>query len=577
MRIGSARHLAAGLIVVTCLPLLVGAIRVIAHDAPGPGGDLSLIELRVRDVGGPATPLVGSYQRFGWNQPGPAWLWVLAVPYRLAGSRYAGLALGALAANAAAVAAIGGVAWRRGGRLGVAWAMAVTGLAMAGLGAGWLSDPWEPSVSVLLLGALAMLGWDVIVGGRFTIVAFGLLATLLLQMYTALAPVTVALVAATAAGRWWRARRSEPARDDRTDAARARSLSAPLAVTAGLVVVAWLPALVEEAVHTSGNLWRMYDFFRTPRPTLGLADAVRAVAIELGPAAQWIGNGPRLVSFTSVIDVRGAPFLPLGFVALAVATVAAARRRHPAVGLGALALVATGAVTAGLARLVDPPFTWTVAPTLFVGAFAWLAAGWCAWVAAPEDWRRRAAPVCTGLLAAAVAGLAVANGLAAARADDGPAPLSPTRTVRALARQALPTLRAVDGPVLVSSEVAGRDLLLDQLGPEDLVLALERAGLPTRVARNLDFRYGRRRARPAEAVAAVRLVRAEAPVRTGWSRLATVDPLTPAQRARVLRLDAVLSRRRARYGPDDPRTQEAFLDLLALPRSPALALDWRRR
>jgi hypothetical protein len=72
------------------LPLLVMAIRVIAHDWSNPGGDIALIELRTRDVGR-HTPLLGSYGRYGFNQPGALWFYVLAGPYRLLGSRFAAM------------------------------------------------------------------------------------------------------------------------------------------------------------------------------------------------------------------------------------------------------------------------------------------------------------------------------------------------------------------------------------------------------------------------------------------------------------------------------------------------------
>jgi hypothetical protein len=575
------------------LPFLVGAARVLVHDAPGPGGDLSHLELRVRDVGGPDTPLVGSYQRFGWNQPGPAWLWALAVPYRAAGSRFAGMQLGALSLGAVSVAVIAAVAWRRGGLPGVVWSMTVVGVLVVGRGGRWWSNPWEPNVSVLAVLALAILAWDVILGGRWTVPAFGLLATFCVQMYVPLVPVTVALVAAGLAGRLAYRHLAasglgpgpdgpEPSGGPAPPPHSPRRRWLPAAVTLGLVALAWVPPLLEEARHPSGNLWRMWRFFTTPRPTLGLADAARAVAIELGTGAQWLGRPPRYEPFTSLVDTAAAPVVPVGLVVLVVTTVAAARRRHDAAWFGGAALVAAAAVTAGLSRLVDPLFSWTVAPTFAVGALTWLAAGWCAAAAMPASWRTRltTGPAAVGLLGAGVAAvgaLAVAGAISAARAADGPDRWSPTRTLRALGTEVAPTARRAGGPVLVEGQVIGRDLLLDQLGVEDLVLFLERRGVPTRVGAELDFRYGRHRARPHEAVLTLRVVRAGAPVPPGWRRLAVHDPLPPATRAELERRERALAEARRRYGPDDPRTQAAFLAVLDLPRSPALAVIARPR
>ena len=69
--------------------------------------------LRVGDVGGPWTPLVGSYQRFGFNQPGPLLLYALALPYRLVGRRYLGLKWGALAIGSLSAACVLRFWWRR--------------------------------------------------------------------------------------------------------------------------------------------------------------------------------------------------------------------------------------------------------------------------------------------------------------------------------------------------------------------------------------------------------------------------------------------------------------------------------
>src|SRR4051794_41391322 len=95
------------------LPLAVMAVRVLAHDWSNPGGDIALIELRTRDVGS-HTPLLGSYGRYGFNQPGPLWFFALALPYRLFGSNFAGLQIGVLAVNAAAVITMLVIARRRG-------------------------------------------------------------------------------------------------------------------------------------------------------------------------------------------------------------------------------------------------------------------------------------------------------------------------------------------------------------------------------------------------------------------------------------------------------------------------------
>ncbi len=146
-------------VVVSLLPLLVLAVRVLAHAWGNPGGDLALIELRVRDVGS-HTPLLGSYGRYGFNQPGPLWFYALALPYRVFGSNYAGLQLGVLIVNAAAVVTVLVIARRRGGTVPVLLAAALLAVLLHGLGGGWLADPWEPHGLTLPCVALVFLAGE---------------------------------------------------------------------------------------------------------------------------------------------------------------------------------------------------------------------------------------------------------------------------------------------------------------------------------------------------------------------------------------------------------------------------------
>src|SRR4051794_10377743 len=67
-------------------------------------GDIGLIEVAVRDVGGRHTPLLGAFSRYQWHHPGPLLFYALAGPYRLLGSDGSALHAGAVVVNAIAVA-----------------------------------------------------------------------------------------------------------------------------------------------------------------------------------------------------------------------------------------------------------------------------------------------------------------------------------------------------------------------------------------------------------------------------------------------------------------------------------------
>ena len=103
-----------GAIALTVLPLVVSAIALVAGSTYRPIADDAWIELQIRDIGHHAV-LLGPYSRFGWFHPGPLLYYVLWLPYRLAGSSGASLAIAALTLNGLVVVAIAFVARRRGG------------------------------------------------------------------------------------------------------------------------------------------------------------------------------------------------------------------------------------------------------------------------------------------------------------------------------------------------------------------------------------------------------------------------------------------------------------------------------
>ena len=72
-------------------------------------------ELTVRDVGSRMV-LLGPFSRHSWSHPGPAFVYVMAIPYRILGSDSTAMLLGTLLVNAVAVATIVVLARRWGGR-----------------------------------------------------------------------------------------------------------------------------------------------------------------------------------------------------------------------------------------------------------------------------------------------------------------------------------------------------------------------------------------------------------------------------------------------------------------------------
>jgi hypothetical protein len=564
------RQVVIGAVVLAVLPLLVGVVTVLVRGELAIHGDDALVELRVRDVGSRDTPLVGSYQRFGWNQPGPLLFYVLAVPYRLLGSEFSALQVGALVLNAFAVVGTAVVAFRRGGAVLTVWTLGLVAVVVHALGADRIADPWEPRSLILPLLLLLFLAFDAADGHPWTVPVAAGVMTLVAQSYAAMAPVAVALFAWAVVAVVVR------------DRAQIRRLVRPALVTAGVLVVLWVPPLVEQLREHPGNVSEMWAFFREPHDTLGVGDAYNAVALEFGADAPWITGDVPLAPFTPDVDVDAAPLVPFALLALLAGLgLARWRRDGSATVLALTVLVALAAGVVGFSRLVGGLFNWGVEWTVVLGVGCWLAAGWCGYRALSTPARERAAPF---VLALTALGLGVFTGLNVADAvGDAPDRGRVHDALVELGDEAAALVQDVDGPVLVTSDVAVPELAIggDDIGPEVVALALDRAGVDVVVEERLDNRFGPRRAQPERAVAELRIVADDGSARpAGFGKVATVDPLTRAERvereeleAELEELDALGSLEAAQAAIErDPEVRDLLERYAAIGNPPPLTL-----
>ena len=194
------RHAAALGGAVVALPLLVAAVRMLTTDGYAPYADLPLIELSVRDVGRHPV-LLGAYSRFGWFHPGPLMFYVLAVPYRLLGSRAASLPAAAALVNAGWVFAAAWLARRRAGLPGLAAVLAGTALVLRAMGSDHWTDPWNPSVAVLAFLVFVVACWCLAAGDDVGLVVAVVAGSFALQSHAGYLPL-VGLVGVVAVG--WR-------------------------------------------------------------------------------------------------------------------------------------------------------------------------------------------------------------------------------------------------------------------------------------------------------------------------------------------------------------------------------------
>ncbi|MFN8040685.1 MAG: hypothetical protein U0Q07_15835 [Acidimicrobiales bacterium] len=464
--------LAAGL----ALPF-VAALGLAASRRWEPVSDWAAIEVSVTDVGSAHGPLVGAYSRFGWNHPGPALAWVLALPDRLAGGPN-GLLLGVAALDAAAVFGAWWIARRRGGTAMAASTGLVLALLVHALGVDLLVNPWNPWAALLPSVLLVFLAWDVARGGRWSIPVGLAVASFTVQCHLGYLPLAAALVVWSATVATWRVARRRRSDVDEADPTtpgprRARPLAVGL-VSAGVVVVLWALPIAQQLTAERGNLAAIVQGYGDDLTTATTADGTPG-ALEAGGRVRADGVGllaratgrPAWLGFGEPVVVPGAVepatpmwlLLPLGL--LAGVGVVARRTRWADGGVGAVTaavgLVATGV---GLAAIVGPAYPWLVRPA-WAPATLLVALAGAAAARAVATWRPAVATRSARPAAVVVAVVVIGLGAwTAVGAVDAPLP------------------READGPMMARLR-DGLEPWLDAAAPGRVAVHGDGTGLPT--------------------------------------------------------------------------------------------------
>ena len=399
------------------------AIPIIAGGIVGRGrpdalaSDMALINLRVGDVFGPDTPLLGPFSRFDWNHPGPLMFWLLAPVWRLLGSD-AG-ALWAAGAVANLVAAVGLVVLAR--RFGGRRLLVVVGVATLALliGTGPLvADPWNPYLAMLPFAVFVLAAAAVATGDVVMVpVAVGV-GSLLVQThvgYGLLVGVLGIWAAAWCTVGWWRSRpRHDAVTADGTVTVTANGdgdgdgdgLRTPVdrrrlvvigVVTVVVTLIAWSGPLIEQFSEDPGNLTLIVEYFTSSDdPTVGTAEALTVLGRQLSPLGPWLG-GPEEVTGQGAL-MEPAPWwwaLP-ALMLLAISIVVAWRRRWTAAALLG-GTVAVGIVTAVVAtsRITGFAFIYLLRFWWPLAMLGWVSVGWVALRLVPTDLLRRHADALT--------------------------------------------------------------------------------------------------------------------------------------------------------------------------------------
>jgi uncharacterized membrane protein len=527
------RGLSRVALVLALLPLAVSAVFLVvkAGGTYAPAADNAIMELTTRDVGHHPV-LVGLVSRDGWSHPGPVLFYLLAAPYRLTGGSSIALPLGALAINGAAIAGMAVVARRRGGLRLMLLTLVAGGLLVRALGPEFMADVWNPYIPVLCFGFFVFLTWEMTCGETWALPVAAGVGTFCIQTHIGYLPLVVPLLAWGIAWLVW----------SMAKANRLAALARVGLVTAAVLSVLWLPPLVDEVLHSPGNLTEIVDYFRHPHQhahTLTAGYRVVGAQFELTP--EWLtGLDPPSPFTGEPLSLYSNP-VPVLLLPLAASALVLWRRRNRearrlvatlgvALAIGVLAVARTlGALYAYRLR-----WTWVLA-MIAAAVVAWTAWTWVARVA-PRAEKRWLIPLSVGALAI----LAVANAVSAAR--EVPPGADQSAQLRALIPSVVAALPPGDGDVIVRGSSFSSTFYAS-----GLVLALERRHLAPRVDPTVEVAFHQHRVHRKGKVREILTVATNDTFEAFVSRpdlrlVAYSGTVPPAERARLVERASALDR-----------------------------------
>jgi hypothetical protein len=314
------------LVLVLSVPLFVAAVKL-SSPRWYPLGDFAMTELRVRDVWSSHPPLIGLSGRIGTlgpdqgSHPGPLSFYALFPVWKLLGSSAASLLWANVALNMAAITAALWLGFRRGGTTMLLAIGAALAVLMRLYGSYLLAVPWNPYLCVLWWFVFLVSVWSVFDNDFVALPVAAFAGTLCMQTHISYLGLVGGLGAFTVGVVLWTA-----VRHPNDEAARSMRRWGLIAVA--IVVVAWIPPLIDQFVHSPGNLRTIERYFSSPPgASVGLHDGVRLVFRQLNPFKLF---GP----------------------AVANRSISAVSVRYGQVTINANVVAATGSVFPGIALVV---------------------------------------------------------------------------------------------------------------------------------------------------------------------------------------------------------------------------------
>lgn len=539
-----AAWVGAGLLAMLTVPLIV-ALAVLARRTWYPILDLAMTELRVRDVGSRNPPLIGLVGRIGplgsqGSHPGPLSFWALWPFYRAFGASSWAMEAATVVLHVVAMATALWVAFRRGGvRLMVAVA-AVLAVLLHAYGPSTLTQAWNPYLPLMWFIVFLLAVWSVVADDLPMLPVMVFAGSFCAQTHVPYLGLTVGLAGFAVAFAAWQVYRR------RRERGSARRFGLWIAIAVGVGALVWTPPVLDQILHTPGNLSVLSDYFRNPPETpVGVRKAIDVWLVHLNP---WQLVRP-LVTADQTRVASGSLIPGLLFVgAWAASGVAAWRLRHRALlRLDLVLAVALVLAFVSMSRIFGLVWYYLVLWAWGITALMALAMVWTVVVLVSKRLDRatgaRAAVVGTGALVLIVALFGALFTVDAASVDFPAARLSDTlgvivpRTVDALEEPGVPG-GGRDGRYLVTL----RDPVDIGATGYGLVNELDRRGFDIGVEEAFGPGATRHRVRdPGEATGVVHLAIGPEDIavwraRPGVREVARTDPRTRAEREEFARL-----------------------------------------
>ncbi len=252
-------RLRLALVALLAVPFVIAALRLVSREYH-PVLDLAMTELRVRDVGGGDTPLIGLPGRIGvfpdqGSHPGPLSFYLLAPTYRLAGSTAWGLLAGMIVLNLIAIALALWLAHRRGGTPLTIAVAGIIAVLVRGYGLDVVTQPWNPYLPLLFWLVVLLATWGVLEGDKRLLLLVTAVGSLCAQTHLPYLGLCLGMGALCVAALVWRASRHPVHRNDTYSV---------LGTSALLGAVLWAPPVYDQLTNDPGNLRMIADYFRNP-------------------------------------------------------------------------------------------------------------------------------------------------------------------------------------------------------------------------------------------------------------------------------------------------------------------------